>query len=62
MQKGKMDIVCGWSRIKSRAGPGAQVSGRVEIPNLEFTVLTADARRAKQAQARRLPFEKGVRD
>jgi CBS domain containing-hemolysin-like protein len=34
-----------------------QVSDRVEIQNLELTVLTADERRAKQVQARRLPLE-----
>ena len=34
-----------------------QVSDRVEIINLELTVLTADERRAKQVQARRLPLE-----
>ena len=37
-----------------------QVNDRVEIPNLELTVLTADERRAKQVQARRLPVEEGV--
>jgi CBS domain containing-hemolysin-like protein len=37
-----------------------QVNDRVEIPNLELTVLTADERRAKQVQARRLPVEAGV--
>jgi CBS domain containing-hemolysin-like protein len=36
-----------------------QVSDRVEIPDLELTVLTADERRAKQVQARRLPLEAG---
>ena len=36
-----------------------QVNDRVEIPNLELTVLTADERRAKQVQARRLPLEEG---
>jgi len=39
-----------------------QVNDRVEIPNLELTVLTADERRAKQVRARRLPLEEGVRD
>ena len=34
-----------------------QVNDRVEIQNLELTVLTADERRAKQVQARRLPLE-----
>jgi len=34
-----------------------QVSDRVEIHNLELTVLTADERRAKQVQARRQPLE-----
>jgi magnesium and cobalt transporter len=36
-----------------------QVDDRVEIPYLELTVLTADERRAKQVQARRLPVEEG---
>ena len=36
-----------------------QVSDRVEIQNLEITVLSADERRAKQVQARRLPLEEG---
>jgi len=39
-----------------------QVNDRVEIPNLELTVLTADERRAKQVQARRLPLEAGAGD
>jgi magnesium and cobalt transporter len=39
-----------------------QVKDRVEIPNLELTVLTADERRAKQVKARRLPIEAGVGD
>jgi CBS domain containing-hemolysin-like protein len=39
-----------------------QVNDRVEIQGLELTVLTADERRAKQVQARRLPSEAGVRD
>jgi len=39
-----------------------QVNDRVEIPDLELTVLTADERRAKQVQARKLPLEAGVRD
>ena len=39
-----------------------QVNDRVEIPNLELTVLSADERRAKQVQARRLPLEAGVGD
>jgi CBS domain containing-hemolysin-like protein len=34
-----------------------QVNDRVEIQNLELTVMTADERRAKQVQARRLPLE-----
>jgi magnesium and cobalt transporter len=34
-----------------------QASDRVEIQNLELTVLSADERRAKQVQARRLPLE-----
>ena len=34
-----------------------QVNDRVEIPDLELTVLTADERRAKQVQARKLPGE-----
>ncbi|PIU53905.1 MAG: HlyC/CorC family transporter [Deltaproteobacteria bacterium CG07_land_8_20_14_0_80_60_11] len=38
-----------------------QVNDRVEIPNLELTVLSADERRAKQVQARRLPLEAGGR-
>ena len=38
-----------------------QVNDRVEIPDLELTVLSADERRAKQVQARRLPLEEGVR-
>jgi magnesium and cobalt transporter len=38
-----------------------QVNDRVEVPNLELTVLTADERRAKQVKARRLPLEEGVR-
>jgi CBS domain containing-hemolysin-like protein len=37
-----------------------QVNDRVEIPNLELTVLSADERRAKQVKARRLPLEAGV--
>ena len=37
-----------------------QVNDRVEIPNLELTVLTADERRAKQVQARKLPLEEGL--
>ena len=37
-----------------------QVNDRVEVPNLELTVLTADERRAKQVKARRLPVEAGV--
>jgi len=37
-----------------------QVNDRVEITNLELTVLTADERRAKQVKARRLPVESGV--
>ena len=37
-----------------------QVNDRVEVPNLELTVLTADERRAKQVKARRLPLEAGV--
>ena len=37
-----------------------QVNDRVEIPDLELTVLTADERRAKQVKARRLPVEAGV--
>jgi CBS domain containing-hemolysin-like protein len=36
-----------------------QVNDRVEIQNLELTVLTADERRTKQVQARRLPLEEG---
>ncbi len=36
-----------------------QVNDRVEIQNLELTVMTADERRAKQVQARRLPLEEG---
>jgi CBS domain containing-hemolysin-like protein len=36
-----------------------QVNDHVEIQNLELTVLTADERRAKQVQARRLPPEEG---
>ncbi|MGO8763237.1 MAG: hemolysin family protein [Desulfobaccales bacterium] len=39
-----------------------QVSDRVEITALELTVVTADERRAKQVQARRLPLEAGDRD
>ena len=39
-----------------------QVNDRVEIPNLELTVLTADERRAKQVKARRLPLEAGAGD
>jgi CBS domain containing-hemolysin-like protein len=37
-----------------------QINDRVEIPDLELTVLSADERRAKQVRARRL--EAGVRD
>jgi magnesium and cobalt transporter len=36
-----------------------QVSDRVEIQNLELSVLSADERRAKQVQARRLPPAEG---
>jgi magnesium and cobalt transporter len=36
-----------------------QINDRVEIPNLELTVIAADERRAKQVQARRLPVEEG---
>jgi CBS domain containing-hemolysin-like protein len=36
-----------------------QVNDRVEIPNLELVVISADERRAKQVQARRLPLEAG---
>jgi CBS domain containing-hemolysin-like protein len=39
-----------------------QVNDRVEIQNLELTVMTADERRAKQVQARRLPLEEEVRN
>jgi CBS domain containing-hemolysin-like protein len=39
-----------------------QANDRVEIQGLELTVLSADERRAKQVQARRLPLEAGVRD
>jgi CBS domain containing-hemolysin-like protein len=39
-----------------------QVNDRVEIPDLELTVISADERRAKQIQARRLPLEAGGRD
>ena len=37
-----------------------QVNDRVEIADLELTVVSADERRAKQVQARRLPVEAGV--
>jgi CBS domain containing-hemolysin-like protein len=37
-----------------------QINDRVEIPDLELTVISADERRAKQVQARRLPSEAGV--
>ena len=37
-----------------------QISDRVEIPDLELIVISADERRAKQVQARRLPLEAGV--
>ena len=36
-----------------------QINDRVEVPNLELTVVSADERRAKQVQARRLPGEEG---
>ena len=39
-----------------------QINDRVEVQNLELTVVAADERRAKQVQARRLPEEAGVRD
>jgi len=39
-----------------------QINDRVELPDLELTVIAADERRAKQVQARRLPPEAGVRD
>jgi CBS domain containing-hemolysin-like protein len=39
-----------------------QVNDRVEITTLELTVISADERRAKQVQARRLPLEAGDRD
>jgi Mg2+/Co2+ transporter CorC len=39
-----------------------QASDRVELPNLELTVIAADERRAKQVQARRLPLEAVVKD
>ena len=39
-----------------------QINDRVEIPNLELVVISADERRAKQVQARKLPLEAGVRD
>ncbi|MGB8991661.1 MAG: hemolysin family protein [Desulfobaccales bacterium] len=39
-----------------------QINDRVEIQNLELTVVAADERRAKQVQARRLSMEEGVRD
>jgi CBS domain containing-hemolysin-like protein len=39
-----------------------QINDRVEIPNLELTVISADERRAKQVQVRRLPPEGGARD
>jgi hemolysin (HlyC) family protein len=39
-----------------------QVSDRVEITNLELTVLSADERRAKQVQARKLPLAAGGGD
>jgi CBS domain containing-hemolysin-like protein len=39
-----------------------QVNDRVEIPHLELVVISADERRAKQVQARRLPLEAGVGD
>lgn len=38
-----------------------QINDRVEIQGLELTVLSADERRAKEVQARRLPGEAGVR-
>jgi CBS domain containing-hemolysin-like protein len=37
-----------------------QINDRVEIQNLELTVVSADERRAKQVQARRLPLEEKV--
>jgi CBS domain containing-hemolysin-like protein len=39
-----------------------QANDRVEIKGLELTVLSADERRAKQVQARRLPSEAEVRN
>jgi CBS domain containing-hemolysin-like protein len=39
-----------------------QANDRVEIQGLELTVLSADERRAKEVQARRLPSEAGGRD
>jgi CBS domain containing-hemolysin-like protein len=37
-----------------------QINDRVEIQNLELTVVSADERRAKQVQARRLPSKEEV--
>jgi CBS domain containing-hemolysin-like protein len=39
-----------------------QVNDRVQVQNLELTVVAADERRAKQVQARLMPLEAGVRD
>jgi CBS domain containing-hemolysin-like protein len=36
-----------------------QINDRVEIPDLELTVIAADERRAKQVQARRLSLQEG---
>ena len=36
-----------------------QINDRVEVQNLELTVIAADERRAKQVQARLMPLEEG---
>jgi CBS domain containing-hemolysin-like protein len=39
-----------------------QINDRVEIPDLELTVIAADERRAKLVQARRLPLQAVTKD
>jgi CBS domain containing-hemolysin-like protein len=39
-----------------------QINDRVEIQDLELTVLSADERRAKQVRARMVPLEAGARE
>lgn len=56
--EGKFESVGGL--LIHHLGRVPQISDRVEILNLELTVISADERRAKQVQARRLPLEEGV--